>query len=230
MRRLVKSIFLALATAIGVPAVCRWLNRKRVTILMYHGLIDDCYPSEWTQLSIDRFEQQMRHLARCYSPVSLEQAVAYLSGNAPLPDNPVVVTFDDGYRSNYVLGCPVLEKYGVPATVFITTSLLGHADSPPHETWFDTIYALAPSLENGNIDLSPLGLPCFHVAKPADRLAVVETICERLKQMAPEDRRRMIDELVRTFPKRQSGDGRYQGAEWDQVRRARPLITPGRTR
>ena len=227
MRGLVKRLFLALANAIGVPAVCRRLNRKRVTILMYHGLIDDRRPSEWTQLSVDRFEEQICHLARCYSPVSLEQAVAYLSGKASLPDNPVVVTFDDGYRSNYVLGYPVLEKYGVPATVFITTSLLGHGNIPPRETLFDTVYSLAPLLPNGSIDLSAMGLPRFHVSKPADRLAAVEAICERLKQMGSEDRQRIIDKLVMTFPQRQSGDSRYRGAEWDQVRRAKSLVKPG---
>lgn len=227
MRRLVKNIVLRLATVLGLPALFRRLNRKRVVILMYHGLIDDDRPAEWTQLSIRKFDRQMQHLARSYSPVSLEQAVEYLSGKTQIPDNPVVVTFDDGYRSNYELGYPVLEKYGIPATVFIATSLLSDADNPPRESWFDKVYALAPGLKAGRVDLSHLGLPIFQITRPADRLAAVEAICGLLKSMGEKDRLRIIDELVRIFPVPPARDDRYRGAVWTQVRRCGPLMRPG---
>jgi peptidoglycan/xylan/chitin deacetylase (PgdA/CDA1 family) len=227
MRRLIRNAVIWLANVLGLPAICRRLSRKQVVILMYHGLVEDDAPAEWTQLSISKFERQMRHLARFYSPVSLEQAVACLSGKAELPHNPVVVTFDDGYRSNYVLGYPVLDKYGIPATVFISTSLLGHADNPPRKFWFDKVYALAPGLKNGLVDLSHLGLPVFRVSGPPSRLVVVEAICERLKDFGERDRQRIIDELVKTFPVQSTRDDRYRGADWSQVRGARPLIMPG---
>jgi peptidoglycan/xylan/chitin deacetylase (PgdA/CDA1 family) len=227
MKKLMKYIALGLATFVGLPSICRRLHRREVAILMYHGLVDDDRPAEWTQLCVREFEHQMEHLTRHYSPVSLEQAVDYLAGNGELPDNPVVVTFDDGYRSNYELGLPILKKHGIPATVFITPSLLGCAGQPPRELWFDRVYSLAPRLTAGSADLTSIGLPVIQIADPSDRLAVAEAICGKLKGLHPRERQRVIDELGRAFPGQPVQDGRYQGAKWDQVRNSRPLLTPG---
>lgn len=226
VRQLTKGLAILLANALGLPSVFRRLNRKQVVILMYHGLVEDTRRSEWTQLSVGKFEQQIRHLALYYSPVSLEQAVEHLSGRTELPDNPVVVTFDDGYRSTYELGFPVLKKYGVPASVFITTSLLGHTEIPPRILWFDRVYSLTPRLLIGRVDLSHLGLPVFEISQPSDRQAAIDTICERLKRLGERERRSIIDALVKALAEKDAINDHYRGADWTQVRQCMPLMMP----
>ncbi len=227
MTNLVKNITMMIATALGVPALCRRLNRSRVLILMYHGLVDDDRPHEWTQLAVSEFDNQMRHLAGKYSPVSLTQAVDYLEGRIALPRNPVAVTFDDGYRSSYVLGGPVLKKYNIPATVFITTSLLGHGDDPSQPLWFDKIHRLAPEIEAGEFDLTHLGLSKYTVAAPEDRLATVQAICAELKTLDPPNRRATVDQIADAFGIRVEDDPQYEGATWGEVSGWLPLIAPG---
>ena len=55
-----------------------------------------------------------------------------------LPEKPVLITFDDGYESNYTLAYPVLQKYGMRATIFVIGVSLGK------ETYKDTGHAMTP--------------------------------------------------------------------------------------
>ena len=76
-------------------------------------------------LSVDAFDAQLSYLARNYDPISLAELVDGLRGRRPLPPRPVVLTFDDGYRNNLLLAAPLLAKHHVPATLFVTTGLIG---------------------------------------------------------------------------------------------------------
>ena len=52
----------------------------------------------------------------------------------PLPEKAVALTMDDGYRDNFACAFPILEKYGIPATVFLVTAVVGDAK---HFSWED---------------------------------------------------------------------------------------------
>jgi peptidoglycan/xylan/chitin deacetylase (PgdA/CDA1 family) len=60
-----------------------------------------------------------------YEPVSFEQWLAYREGKARLPRRPLIITFDDGYRSTYEIAWPALKRSGFPATVFLVSDLIG---------------------------------------------------------------------------------------------------------
>jgi peptidoglycan/xylan/chitin deacetylase (PgdA/CDA1 family) len=94
-------------------------DRGRVTILLYHGFTpgatrDDRFPQ---LMPVARFEEQIKLLLRYASPLRLGEI-----SNQPRAG--VVVTFDDGYASNYKLAFPVLLKYQLPVTIFLTTGFL----------------------------------------------------------------------------------------------------------
>ena len=93
-----------------------------VPILTYHKVDDVVDP-----LSVPpaEFEQQMKYLQENgYHSISPDQLTAYLNYGRPLPDRPVMITFDDGYVDNYVNAYPILKKYDFTATVFIVTGLI----------------------------------------------------------------------------------------------------------
>lgn len=123
--------------------------RPGLRILMYHrvapGLPDD-------QLTVrpDTFDRQMDHLSRHCRVRSLADALDDLRAGTTRRGD-VVVTFDDGYLDNLTHALPILQKHGVPATIFVTSAFCDQAMSHPrypasaerlHLTW-DEVRRLA---------------------------------------------------------------------------------------
>lgn len=109
----------------------------QVPILMYHHLSEDVTNSE--MVSPEQFEAQIRALAEAgYTGISFDELQAYVLRGEPLPEKPVVITFDDGYRSNYTLAYPILQKYGMKATIFA----IGVSFGTDH--YKDTDYIITP--------------------------------------------------------------------------------------
>lgn len=126
---LFKWIAAFLFNGLGLVALCRYMNRRNVKILLYHGVIDQLPPeqtlnAEGLHLSAERFARQIAYLKRHYRIVSLEEAIEGLQGLKALPDYAVVITFDDGYLNNYEHAWPILQRHQAPATFFITTSFV----------------------------------------------------------------------------------------------------------
>ena len=93
----------------------RYVNRKAVRILLYHG-----FPSE----AASSWERQCQYLRCNYKPISLTAAVNALKAREPLPHNTVVVSVDDGYRNFHSVAYPSLKRYGIPAIVFLVSDFL----------------------------------------------------------------------------------------------------------
>ena len=88
-----------------------------VPILMYHHL--DPLESGAATMTVAAFEAQIASLADAgYTAVTLHDLVNFVDEGTPLPEKPIVITFDDGYMSNYEYAMPILERYGMCATVF----------------------------------------------------------------------------------------------------------------
>ena len=103
-----------------------------VPVLSYHQVNDE----DDNALTIPRaaFEQQMAYLHdNGYHAITPDQLNAYLTEGAPLPEKPVLITFDDGYRDNYENAFPILQKYGMTATIFLISDFMDRFDK--YLTW-----------------------------------------------------------------------------------------------
>jgi len=81
-----------------------------VPVIMYHS-ISQKVTNEWT-LTPEALEDDLAYLAENgYHAVSPAQLVAFVDEGTPLPEKPVMLTFDDGCYNNYVTAMPLLEKY-----------------------------------------------------------------------------------------------------------------------
>jgi peptidoglycan/xylan/chitin deacetylase (PgdA/CDA1 family) len=117
----------------------RWPRRSRppegrVLILIYHQ-INRLLSDPWGLAVKPRhFAQHLEVLQRHARVIPLQRlSQALLDGN--LPDRSVVVTFDDGYADNLYNAKPLLERYDVPATVFLTAGYIGRE----RELWWDEL-------------------------------------------------------------------------------------------
>ena len=104
---------------------------KNPLILMYH------------QVKKNEFEKQMKYLKTNYNIISLNDLVERINKKIDFQMNTVVITFDDGYLNNYTEALPILSKYNITATLFITTSLIDGKEL----AWWDKIKCLIENAE-----------------------------------------------------------------------------------
>ena len=84
-------------------------HEQEIPILMYHHLEENINNN--TVISPENFENQMKLLKmEGYHAISAQQLYDYLNGQTPLPQKPVLITFDDGYFSNYEKAYPILKN------------------------------------------------------------------------------------------------------------------------
>jgi peptidoglycan/xylan/chitin deacetylase (PgdA/CDA1 family) len=98
-----------------------------ISILTYHHIAehDPAYPFDRgvADATPAQFRRQMEMLCRYGTPIGIDELCRALEG-APLPKNPVMVTFDDGYRSCHDVALPILRAVGMRATFFIPTTFV----------------------------------------------------------------------------------------------------------
>lgn len=84
-----------------------------VPIIMYHNILKSNSRSSKFIVTENQFEEDLKYLKeKGYNTVVMEDLVAYVYDNKPLPEKPIVLSFDDGYYNNYVYAYPLLKEYG----------------------------------------------------------------------------------------------------------------------
>lgn len=107
-------------------------HERTLRVLMYHKIND--VPENTVTVSVSQFDEQMAQLAELgYSPVSIDDVIAYYIDGVPLPPRAVLITFDDGYRDNLENALPILRKHGYPAVIFVPIGYLDGSRPLPHD-------------------------------------------------------------------------------------------------
>ncbi len=126
-----------------------------VPALMYHDIAPAPNPANYAttysynlqyQLTVppDQFSQQMTWLAQNnYHPISLARLADALYDGLPLPPNPIVITFDDGFRGQYTNALPILQSHGFTATFFVCTGLVGWQTAAQQYASWDQLAQMA---------------------------------------------------------------------------------------
>lgn len=95
-------------------------NISKIPVLMYHHISEDASKWDSTCISPEKFREEMLYLKVLgYNTIHFSDYIQYSEQGKSLPDNPIIVTFDDGYLSNYIYAYPVLKKYDMKATIFV---------------------------------------------------------------------------------------------------------------
>lgn len=101
----------------------------------------------------DTFERQMAFVARRCRVVSIDDVLANVRHGQPLPPRAVLITFDDAYQDFAEHAWPVLQRLGLPVTLFVPTA---YPDHPERGFWWDRLYNALRQIDAPQID-TPLG-------------------------------------------------------------------------
>jgi peptidoglycan/xylan/chitin deacetylase (PgdA/CDA1 family) len=190
---------------------------RRALILLYHR-VAEAGSDPW-QLAVTpgHFAEHLQVLREYGRLMPLQELSAAIQSKK-LPRRAVAVTFDDGYADNLFNAKPLLEKYDVPATVFITTGYTGE----DREFWWDELdrLFLQPGALPGALRLSVKGddrvwelgeaavygepahrrnlrWRAWQEDDPSSRHALYRALWKLMHPMADGERRQLRNELIR---------------------------------
>jgi peptidoglycan/xylan/chitin deacetylase (PgdA/CDA1 family) len=189
-----------------------------ISILTYHHIAEDDphYPYDpgVADATPVQFRRQMEMLARYGTPIGVDELVRALDG-APLPKNPVMVTFDDGYRSCHDVALPILRAVGLRATFFVPTTFI----SERRLYWWERIAIVLSSARGSSATITyPKQLEVS--ARDPNAMRILTGL---IKNTSGLDIERFLDELARAFRVEWNRELETKHAEdivmtWDHVR------------
>lgn len=96
---------------------------KKIPILMYHSISYE--KGNTARIPKEKFREQMKYLKdNKYTTLTVDELYSYMQTGKLVPSNPIVITFDDGYKDNYTNAYPILKEFGLKATVFVITNTI----------------------------------------------------------------------------------------------------------
>ena len=172
-----------------LPLVYSAYRSQRLSILIYHRVLPEHDPMRPGEPTVAEFDMQMKMLRQYFHPLPLVEAVERLQAGT-LPDGAACVTFDDGYADNEQYAMPVLRKYGVPATVFVSTGFLNGG-----RMWNDSVIEVLRNYPGEVLDLRDIDLQCYTLRSHEQRRLAVDSILRQIKHMDPQERIERVNEI-----------------------------------
>ncbi|BBF44965.1 polysaccharide deacetylase [Lachnospiraceae bacterium KM106-2] len=189
----------------------------KLTIVMYHyvrDLKDSRYPNI-KGLDLDLFDQQLDFIEKNYNVVTMEQVIAATQQDSKetLPQNPILLTFDDGYSDHFINVFPKLHNRGMQGSFFVSARAIEEdivmnvnkihyilANAPIQQLVKD-VFALLDKYRKEGYDLKPTN-ELYSKLAIASRFDDKDTIfVKRLLQneINEEVRSKMADELLEKY-------------------------------
>jgi peptidoglycan/xylan/chitin deacetylase (PgdA/CDA1 family) len=203
----------------------RSLRRREVPvcqIFIFHRVNDDFDPF-LPSVPVEAFRKQMQFLKKNFPILSLDE----IAQNKFPQDGEkycVAITFDDGYRDNFVCAFPVLKDLGMPAAIFLTTGCIESGELP----WYDQVSWAFKLTIRPHADLSPIGGPALSLEDRGQRLQAMGKTLAWLRGLREEERTRAISQTLEAMRVPTRLPVPNPMLTWDEIRQmAKHTITFG---
>ena len=180
-------------------------------ILLYHGVTNSdsmgIENSSGKHVKKEEFESQMKWLSKNKKVVPLKQ-INKVEGS-------VTITFDDAFKNVHDVALPILKKYDLPATFFITT---GFVESEK-VFWVDRVEHMINYPKNSFVELSMHAKRFFSISNNEDKLHTMNVVKSILKKLDPNARDKMIKDLESQIGwDKDRLPENYKTLSWDDVK------------
>ena len=169
-------------------------SASRLPVLMYHRVAEEADPTlldpRLLSATPGAFEEQIAYLNRTRTVMSLDELVAVRRGEAALPTDAVLITFDDAYADFGEIAWPILQAHGVPVTLFVPTAYPGSGRT----FWWDRLHHALASLPLPAHIETPAGPAVLR--EPSDRTRCVRRITTWARHTPDVTAMAAIDALV----------------------------------
>ena len=181
-------------------AAIRRMSINSGIVLMYHEVLPDeiSFPA-WTVVKESDFRWQMTYLQKHFDILHLDNALERVKGQEVGEKPFAVITFDDGYKGNLDNVLPVMEYFGLPFIVYVSTK----AAIDKCLLWFDRILNLLALSEDIHVELTIENKTERFIipgkASEAARWKAIEVLLERLKRMTVDEREYWVQHIAEKY-------------------------------
>jgi peptidoglycan/xylan/chitin deacetylase (PgdA/CDA1 family) len=194
-------------------------------ILVYHRIVDDrsryLKKGAVVHHHVKDFKREVLYLKRSFQILSMDEVVDRIKSGMGFRRPSIAITFDDGYLDNYTLAYPVLKKHGVPATIYLTTSLVG----TPDRIWTDQIGLAFLETPKDHFSFSELfGDKTVPIKTKEEKEEANSDVSELLKLRSDGKRKELMQKLFETLEVNESvgrNCGERMMLNWDEVQEMR---------
>jgi len=174
--------------------------RKQITILFFHHV-----PRR-------PFDKCMHYLSRLYNIATLDKLIELHENRKSIPNNTVILTFDDGYSSNYYQNFPVLQKYGIAAIGFLTVNMIGGDGT----FWWDQLIYALNHTHGKTVTIAAHTWP---LRTRAEKRKAIPRILHMIKQMPDAQKNNTVDSVITQLNiDRHDAQNCNPMMSWEQVR------------
>jgi peptidoglycan/xylan/chitin deacetylase (PgdA/CDA1 family) len=175
----------------GIIYFIRYSNNKiyhnPINVLFLHGIInreDELYSlmKRIDYLTVEEFEKRIKYLQQHYKFIALDEAVGHLRKGI-CPPNCIALTFDDGYKCVYRSAFPILVKYKIPFTVFITTGAVEKKEL----LWYDKLLFMIGKTQVQEFSLPEISKEIYHISSDNEKKEAFTDIVRFLKRVNNEE-------------------------------------------
>ena len=174
-------------------------NRKTLTVIMFHRVLDPSDPRWKTcdpdyTISARLFRQCLVLFVKHYNIVSLDEVLVARESEKPLPPRALLITFDDGWQDNFEHALPILKQMGLPAALFVVADAVNRSSAYFQEQ-------IVAAWRRGALGAKEVGLISelagFAPAPPADavNLPAIRRLVSALETLDPQRRAAVLDQF-----------------------------------
>lgn len=187
--------------------------QNRFFIIAYH-MISDKPNGFYPETSFQTFDKNIAHFAKNYRIISLHQLIDRIQKKESVR-RCVAITFDDGFKDNYEKAYPILIKYNIPATIFLTTGYIDSGIAP----WFIRLRHMFMTTQEKHfhfqIGNQTVDMP---MRSPAQKFECSDLAMTYFKTCPDRERFLTLDRLALYLGANGSSDIKGLMLSWDQVR------------
>lgn len=151
-----------------------------VVIYLFHGVITEqvCKVRNYTRkhIPVNEFDDIIGGLRARGTPVSMDDILTHCEKGRPFPKGAFAVTFDDGFENNLSVARPVLQRHGVPATVYVTSRFIDQNGM----SWIDRIELAFERTEAGELRL-PWSSEPYSFSDTSSKISILNEIRRQVK-------------------------------------------------
>lgn len=175
----------------------RILDSKQFTIITYHRIFDHKqilnykFDDGLISATPEQFDQQLYFIKNNYNVIGFDKLINCIENNEKLDKGSIVITFDDGFEDNYYNAYPILKKYTLPATIFLSVDYI----AKKKHFWFDEVVCILKKLSAESISQLNSEIGIVNKINTKNRTTIIGSVMHNLKRVDNSTRLEILNKL-----------------------------------